>query len=154
MLYTPANSKSEKWADSITIMTFMDYEEVRKWEHTTVEKRGQEYKDFKQKKAETLLDFAEQRFPGLKSKIKAYYTSTPLTYRDYTGTVEGSTYGIMRDCNNALKTMITPRTKISNLHLTGQNINLHGVLGVTMGAFITLANFVGFNYMKDKINRV
>jgi len=151
MFYTPASSKSDTNADCITIMTFMKYDDVREWEHTTIEKRGQAYREFKQRKAEQLLDLAEQKFPGLKSSIKTYYTSTPLTYRDYTGTINGSTYGIMRDCNNALKTMITPRTKIPNLYMTGQNVNLHGVLGVTMGAFITLANFVGFNYIRDKI---
>lgn len=151
MFYTPAHSKSDKYADCITVMTFMKFDDVRQWANTDVEKRGQEYRDFKQQKAEQLIDFVEERFPGLKSKIKTYYTSTPLTYRDYTGTINGSTYGIMRDCNNALKTMITPRTKIPNLFLTGQNVNLHGVLGVTIGAFLTLSNFVGFDYIREKI---
>lgn len=151
MLYTPASSKSNEYADGITIMTFMKYDDVKEWEHTTIEQRGQAYRDFKQQKAEQLIEYAQKHFPGLRSAIKSYYTSTPLTYRDYTGTINGSTYGIMRDCNNVLKTLITPRTKIPNLFLTGQNINLHGVLGVTMGAFITLSNFLGYNYIREKV---
>ncbi len=151
MMYTPANSKSDTFADCITIMTYMNYEDVSAWVHTKVEKRGQEYKDFKQQKAEKLLDLIENKYPNIRSAIKTYYTSTPLTYRDYTGTVNGSTYGIMRDCNNALRTMITPKTKIPNLFLTGQNINLHGVMGVTIGSFLTLSNFVGNQYIKEKV---
>jgi all-trans-retinol 13,14-reductase len=61
-------------------------------------------------------------------------------------------YGMMKDCNNTLKTLITPGTKIPNLFLTGQNINLHGVLGVTMGAMLTCGGFVGTGYLFNKVN--
>jgi len=151
MLYTPVSRKSEIFADSMTIMTYMSYDDVKKWEHTYIEKRGSDYKAFKAERAELLIDMVAQKFPGIRSHIKAYYTSTPLTYRDYTGTLNGSCYGIMKDSNNALKTMIAPRTRIPNLHLTGQNINLHGVLGVTIGSFITLSSFIGSDYLKNKI---
>ncbi len=151
MLYTPAGSQSDEYADSINVMTYMKYDELKQWENTLVEKRGQDYKELKEKKAEELLDIIEQRFPGLRSKIKTYYTSTPLTYRDYTGTVNGSVYGNIRDCNNPLKTMISPKSRIVNLFLTGQNINMHGVLGVSMGTLITCAHFVGMRYIYDKV---
>jgi all-trans-retinol 13,14-reductase len=152
MLYTPANSKSEIYADSITAITYMKYDELKKWENTNIEKRGDEYKEFKLKKAERLLDLIESKFPGIRSKIKAYYTSTPLTYRDYTGTVNGSIYGLMKDCNNPLKSFVIPRTRIPNLFLTGQNINIHGVLGVSIGALMTCSELVGFKYLLNKVN--
>jgi len=151
MLYTPVASHTDTFADSVNVITYMDYKELKKWENTFIEKRGQDYLDFKKEKAEQLIDLIEKRFPGFRSKIKKYYTSTPLTYRDYTATKEGSAYGNMRDCNNALKTMISPKTRIPNLFLTGQNINLHGVLGVSMGALITCAHFVGMKYIYDKV---
>ncbi|MGD0710682.1 MAG: NAD(P)-binding protein [Bacteroidales bacterium] len=152
MFYTPASSKSEVYADSISVMTYMKYDEVKQWENTTVEKRGEEYIEFKRKKAEQLLDVIEEKFPAIRSCIKSYFTSTPLTYRDYTATVNGSMYGMMKDCNNSLRTLITPGTKIPNLFLTGQNINLHGVLGVTMGAMLTCGGFVGTSYLFNKVN--
>ena len=154
MLYTPVDSNSGEYANSLNVMTYMKYEELKEWENTSVEKRGQSYLDFKNIKAEQLLDLIEKRFPGLRSKIKKYYTSTPLTYRDYTGTVNGSVYGNIRDCNNPMKTMISPKTRIPNLFFTGQNINLHGVLGVSMGSLITCAHFVGMKYIYDKVYKM
>ena len=115
MLYTPPNSKSETWADSMVVMTYMKYEELKEWENTTVEKRGSDYIRFKTRKAELLLDQIELKFPSIRSNIKKYYTSTPLTNRDYTGTVNGSVYGIMKNYNDTFKTIISPKTKIPNL---------------------------------------
>jgi all-trans-retinol 13,14-reductase len=97
------------------------------------------------------IDRIGKQFPGIRDKIKTYYTSTPLTYRDYTGTLEGSIYGIMKDCNNPLKSFILPRTKIPNLLMTGQNINLHGVLGVTIGSLLTCGELIGFQNLLKKI---
>ncbi|MBI4645622.1 MAG: NAD(P)/FAD-dependent oxidoreductase [Bacteroidia bacterium] len=150
-LITPATTKSEKFADCMTILTYMKFDEVREWENTTVGKRGNEYLEFKQKKAEKLLDIVEQRFPGLRKCIKSYYTSTPLTFRDYTGTKNGAIYGIQKDSNDIMKTLILPKTKIPNLYLTGQNTNLHGVLGVTISAILTCAEFIDINYLIKKI---
>ena len=152
MLYTPAVSKSEIYADSVIAMSYMKYDELKQWEQTTVESRGNDYLEFKQRKAEQLIQLIEKKFPGIKSKIKNYYTSTPLTYRDYTGTQEGSSYGILKDFNNPLKSIILPKTKIKNLFFTGQNLNLHGILGVTISAVMTCGELTGMDYLIKKIN--
>jgi all-trans-retinol 13,14-reductase len=151
MLLTSANSKSDEWADSLILLAYMTYDEVKKWENTTVEKRGQEYLDFKKAKAETLINLVEQRFPHLKNCIETYYTSTPLTYRDYTATREGSLYGIERDCRDPLKSYVPSKTKVPNLYFTGQNINLHGAIGVAIGSMLTCGEFVGLNNLIKKI---
>ena len=89
-------------------------------------------KTFKKRKAEILLDCVEEKFPGLRSKYQNILHSYALSYRDYIGNDDGSMYGIAKDYSNPLKTFISPRTKIPNLYLTGQNLNLHGILGATM----------------------
>lgn len=151
MMYTPATSKSEKYAESMVAMTYMYYDELKQWEDTTVGNRGEDYKALMTEKAELLIAEIAKRFPNIKQAIKAYYTSSPLTYRDYTGTVNGSIYGIQKDYQSPLNTLIPPRTRISNLLFTGQNINLHGVLGVTMAAFQTCGELVGLNYLFKKV---
>ncbi len=151
LLYTPATSKSEKYADCLIAMTYMKYDELKKWENTSVENRGEEYVEMKERKAEIFLNMIEKKFPDIRSKIKKYYTSTPLTYRDYTGTFEGSSYGILKDFNDPYKTLITPKTKISNLFFTGQNLNIHGILGVTIGAVMTCGELVGLENLIRKI---
>ena len=81
--------------------------------------------------------------PGLSAAVEQHYTSTPLTYRDYTLTPCGSAYGVRKDYRNLMMTMLSPRTPLPNLLLTGQNIILHGLEGVAMTALHTSAAILG-----------
>ncbi|OQA95308.1 MAG: hypothetical protein BWY22_02195 [Bacteroidetes bacterium ADurb.Bin217] len=143
MHQAPANNS--KFAEGALLIAYMKYDEVRQWEHTTIGKRGDDYKAFKQEKSEKLLNALEQSFPGIRSGIESYSSSTPLTYRDYTATKEGSMYGVVRDKNFPTQTLVSQRTRIPNLFMTGQNINSHGILGVTIGSIITCSEFLGIN---------
>jgi all-trans-retinol 13,14-reductase len=116
---------------------------VERWEGTTVGHRGEAYEQFKQQKAERLLEAVEHDFPGLRGKIAHIYTSTPLTYRDYTGTERGSMYGIAKDITMGPAARVHHRTKIPNLLLTGQNVDSHGVLGVMVGTIVTCSEIIG-----------
>ena len=62
-------------------------------------------------------------------------------------------YGIAKDYRNPFKTFIAPRTRLPNLFLTGQNLNLHGILGVTISALITCGELVDIGELLKKINR-
>ncbi|MGZ4079770.1 MAG: phytoene desaturase family protein, partial [Bacteroidia bacterium] len=157
-VFIPKSSKSDEYADSMTILTYMQYDEVKRWEDTfaTIPKhrdsRGQEYEDFKIAKTEQIIDEVQKKFPNIRSVIKSYTSSTPLTYRDYIGARDGGLYGIAKDYHDPLRTFISPTTKIPNLFFTGQNLNMHGVLGVTVGAIRTCGVFVGQHYLIQKIN--
>ena len=149
--------KQDEWAESMTLITFMDFEEVRQWAHThntTAEEqdRGEAYKAFKERKAEQFLKEVEKKFPGIRDCIKSMHASTPLSYRDYIGGESGNLYGYVKDSNNPMKTFISAKTKIDNLYLTGQSINMHGVLGVTIGAAVTCCEILGRDYLINKIN--
>jgi phytoene dehydrogenase-like protein len=111
--------------------------------------KGEGYEKFKFEKTEKMIEALEKRIPNLRHAIKRIYTSSPLSYRDYIGSFEGNMYGYMKSSENPLKTMVSPRTKIDNLFLTGQSVNMHGILGVTIGAFNTCAEILG----KDTIDR-
>ncbi|MEP7255717.1 MAG: NAD(P)/FAD-dependent oxidoreductase [Ferruginibacter sp.] len=155
-VFFSASSRSEEYAESMTLLTYMRYDEVKQWEKTfntvsTIEDRGADYEAFKKQKAEIFLDCVEEKFPGLRDCIKTYYTATPLSYRDYVGNDDGSMYGIVKDYQNPLKTFISPRTKIPNLYLTGQNLNLHGILGATMSGLVTCVAFMGNESVIEKI---
>jgi len=154
LMYTPLHGPVETYARTIIIMTYMQFDEVRKWEVSRQGKRGKDYLAFKQERTERLLNLVEKKFPGLKACIEYSEASTPLTYRDYTGSPEGSLYGISKDCNDTLMTTVLPRTKIPNFFFTGQNISLHGALGVTIGALLTCGEILGMEYLMHKIKQV
>jgi len=131
-----------KWAKSGVILSYMNMEDVAPWVGTHVGKRGEDYETFKIQHAERLLDEVETHFPGLRSAIDSYYTSTPLTYIDYTGTEGGSMYGVAKDITMGAAGRVPYRTKIPNVLLAGQNVNSHGMLGVLVGTIVTCSELV------------
>jgi all-trans-retinol 13,14-reductase len=141
----------QRYAEAGIVFAYMDFKDVARWKGTQVGRRGEAYETFKQQRAERLLDELEKQMPGTRNNIERYYTSTPLTYMDYTGTEEGSMYGILRDCTEPVKTVISQRTRIANLFQVGQNINSHGILGVIIGSIITAGEFVGVNTVMQQI---
>ncbi|OOV19475.1 NAD(P)/FAD-dependent oxidoreductase [Flavobacterium sp. LM4] len=152
-----ASKNIEEWADGMTFITYMKYDDLLPWVNTfntTAEEndRGESYEEFKSRKAARFLEEIEIKFPGIKDCIKSVHTSTPLSYRDYIGGHNGNMYGYVKDSNNPMKTFIASKTKLDNLYLTGQGINMHGVLGVTIGAVVTCSEIVGKEYLVNKIN--
>lgn len=137
------------FARNIDILTPMNWRDVKEWKDSKVMRRGESYEAFKMRKAEQCIDYASKYIDGLKDCVEDIYTSTPLTYRDYTYTYEGSAYGIKKDFSKLMFTMLTPRTPLPNLLLTGQNLNLHGILGVSMTSFFTCAEILGMDKIKD-----
>jgi all-trans-retinol 13,14-reductase len=151
LLSTGCHIPDQKYAETVTILTYMRFDEVAGWENTTIGRRGPEYQDFKNEKAERLLQLVSLKFPGLSAAIDRMEISTPLTYRDYTGTPDGSLYGIRKNFHEPLLTAVMPKTKIPDFYFTGQNINLHGVLGVTIGSVVTCGEILGLEYLLKKI---
>ncbi|UCG27757.1 MAG: NAD(P)/FAD-dependent oxidoreductase [Bacteroidales bacterium] len=156
VIFMSSNRGPDGYAEGITIMSYMNFSDVARWANTfnTVTKpgdRGKDYHEFKKRKAEKLIDAAEEIIPGLRNHTISYSASTPLTLRDYLGTKNGAIYGIMKDCRNPLRTFISPRTKIQNLFLTGQNLDLHGLLGVTISSVLATSELLGMPALINKI---
>lgn len=122
----------------IDLLTPMLWTLCQPWENTKVGQRGEDYNAIKQRMAEECIALAERQLPGLTGAIDKVFTSTPLTYRDYTLSPCGSAYGLRKDCRSLLMTTLSPRTPIANLLLTGQNLILHGLEGVAMTARMTV----------------
>jgi len=153
---TPATSKSDEYADCVTVMAYMHYKEVEQWADTfnTIAekgKRGDDYEAFKRAKEDKLIGELEKFYPDIREKIVSIHSTTPLTFRDYIGDKTGALYGILKDSKDPMRTVINPNTRIKNLSLTGQNIILHGVLGATIGAFVTCFKFVDKHKLIDKV---
>ncbi len=156
-LFSQYSSRNPEYTDSLIMMGYMRYQDLEPWSKSTniipnaENFRGAGYAEFKEKKSQQMLDALYRRMPELKGKIESYYSSTPLTYRDYIGTRDGTLYGIAKDYRDPLKTFISPKTKVPNLFLTGQNLNLHGVLGVTVSSVVTCSELLGQQYLIKKI---
>lgn len=156
MLSTPASSKSETFAEGISIMTYMRFDEVEQWanSHNTIVsplERPSEYVTWKEQKTEQLLKAVEKRFPEIRDCIQSVHASTPLTFRDYIGSDDGNMYGTEKDFRKTLSNFISPKTKIPNLWLTGQYLNLHGIFGVTISSIVTCSQFLDKKELLERV---
>ncbi len=153
---TPYMSRNQKYAESMSIMTYMKSSETDPWANSfkTVSEPGERdisYQQFKKEKEAKVLKRIEEVFPGITEKIKSVHSASPLTFRDYIGNRDGALYGVLKNSNSPARSQINTKTRIPNLHLTGQNISMHGILGVTVSAFVTCFAFVDKNKLVQKV---
>ena len=131
------------WATHALVTAPMLFDEVRQWEDTTVGRRGSEYIAWKERQSERLLALIEEMHPGFSKTVERVNSASPLTIRDFYGAKEGTLCGFSKDYSNLALTQVPVVTKISNLLLTGQNVNLHGFCGVPLTAIQTCEAILG-----------
>lgn len=157
-IYFTEDEQNKGFAESVSILSYINADEFSGWENsynTTREpcEREERYLSYKNEKAEQVLDKVAERSPEIKQFRKSWKVATPLTYRDYQGSGAGSLYGIQKDVDNIATAQFSVKTRIPNLYLTGQNVNLHGVLGVSMTAIQTVGAITGLSELLKKINK-
>ena len=138
MISCPLADVIDGYATCIDILTPMSWDAVKTWEDSRVFHRPDEYYKMKDYVARQCISMAATAIPELEKSIECMYSSTPLTYRDYNASPQGSAFGYRKDYQNPLMTIVSARTPVHNLLLTGQSLMLHGLHGVTMTAEYTL----------------
>jgi len=152
MYMTPCEENQGEYAVKMVVNAIMPYSAVERWSGTSTGKRGKEYDEWKQWHINKILDRMEILYPGFSDKVEYMFGSSPLTIRDYYDEPEGALYGMFKDCNNIAQSQVSIYTKVRNLFMTGQNINLHGFCGVPLTAVNTAEAIVGHNVILNKIN--
>ena len=153
MYITPPVENQGKFAETMVVIAEMDFAEVKPWENTQTGHRGAAYEQWKQSMTDKMLDRMEKLYPDFRNRIEFVFASSPLTIRDYYGNKEGSNYGFQKDSHNLMLSQMSVTTKVKNLYLTGQNVNIHGLCGVTLTAIETAEALVGKNVIVQKINK-
>lgn len=152
MYMTPPVSGQGPFSRKMIITAPMPFDAVRRWEGTFTGRRGPDYEAWKEEQAGRVLALMERIRPGFREAVEAVHASSPLTIRDYYGTKEGAMYGFRKDAQQIALSQVPIVTKIGNLLLTGQNINLHGICGVPLTAVNTAEALLGSNRLIHAIN--
>ena len=153
MYMTPPETDQGHFATKMILNCPMPFSAVEQWENSTMGQRGKDYEAWKQLMAGRVINRMEQLYPGFGSLVDQMWTSSPLTIRDYYDQPGGALYGVRKDCRNILLSQLPIWTKVGNLLLTGQCINLHGICGVPLTAVKTVEAIVGQNKLVEKINQ-
>jgi len=136
---------------SLVAIRPMPWSEIERWSGTTRGKRGSEYRELKRRAALELLVDVEQMLPELRGDVELLDAATPLTFRDYTLSDDGSAYGILRSVAQVGKNGIAARTRVDGLYLTGQSLLGPGVLGAGLGALKTCGEILGAEHLLGKV---
>lgn len=139
------------WSEVVTLMAPIATDIWSAWSGSAPGRRPEAYTALKTAVAEPSDGLRLRAAAGLRAAIEQTYAATPLTYRHYTGIPHGAAYGLQKDCRNVMATCIPVRTKFENLLLTGQNLTVHGAIGVTLSAAATCAELLGTEYLAKKI---
>ena len=157
MISTGCEEHDQQYANTINVLAYCDVKIFKKWEstfNTTAkhQERGQDYDQLKKELINKIAKKVASKISGFEDMYFAAYCSTPLTYRDFLNVPDGTGYGVEKDYNNTLFTFISPKMKIPNLLMTGQNTDLHGVYGASISALLTLKHTSEGKLIFEEIN--
>lgn len=153
MYMTPPDENQGEYASRLLIHCIMDFAQVKQWDNTTVGHRGYAYEQWKEQRISMIICQLSNVFPDFQRNVERIYSASPLTIRDYSGTKNGAIFGYQKDCKNLIFSQLTVYTKVNNLFLTGQNINLHGICGVPLTAINTSEAILGEHVIINAINQ-
>jgi phytoene dehydrogenase-like protein len=134
----------------LSMITSSPVGEWRQWEGTVTGKRGSDYEEAKAARAREMLDRAVELLGPLEG-LKQLDSYTPLTVLDWTGSPEGSPYGILRSAGQMMKAASLNRAPVKGIYMCGQNRLSPGILGTIIGSFQAVRQIVGADRFKREV---
>ena len=139
----PSMKDAEAKAHTAELVGFAEFASFRRWREQPWRNRDEDYAALKERIADGMLAFVEERFPGFTDLVEYRELSTPLTNEFMTGHAQGAIYGLpatpgrFRKENAAWTDVETP---VEGLFLTGADVAMVGVVGAMMGGLTTLSH--------------
>ncbi|HRP68923.1 MAG TPA: NAD(P)/FAD-dependent oxidoreductase [Turneriella sp.] len=137
--------KAEHDGHTAEIISFAPYGEYAAWKDQPWKKRDDIYKQIKEKAAQLLIDFVDERYKGFADLVDFYEVSTPITTEHMTGHDQGAIYGLAsvpERYDITASPWCQVRTPIKNLYLTGADSTSLGIAGALMGGVATCTHLV------------
>jgi all-trans-retinol 13,14-reductase len=129
-------------ANRLVVLGRSEYDDWREWHGTQTHKRGSDYEAHKRVVADRFLACA-QDVVGPIADPKIVDVWTPLTLRDYTGTVRGGIYGVRHSLADGLERLVLTRTPLPALSIVGQNAIAPGLIGVALSVLRVAGDVAG-----------
>ena len=129
---------------TIEIVAPSGFELFEKWKGTTWGKRGEDYEALSDQFAERMLSVLYEKLPQVKGKIDYYEASTPLSTEYFCHYDQGEIYGLEHDPERFRQKWLKPKSDISGLWLTGQDVLSCGVAGAMIAGFVTAIQILGW----------
>lgn len=151
MYMTPPSENQGRWADRLIILSPMSFSQVEKWAGTDMKDRPEDYRRWKDEMTGKVLRRMETVLPGIRDMAEMILASSPLSVRDWYGCSSGAIYGLSREVSNVFGTGMSARTRLENLFMCGQDLNLHGLCGVWASSLLAAAHITGNDEIINKV---
>ncbi|MCK5675598.1 MAG: hypothetical protein KAH99_01125, partial [Verrucomicrobia bacterium] len=115
-------------------------EDMDEWADSSLMKRPAAYAEYKTRKTERLMERVFSHLPQLEGHFKVLGSSTPLTFRDYLHSPDGSAYGVKQKMGQF---NLLGRLPLRNLYAAGQSSVLPGVMGAMVSSFMVCRTLLG-----------
>lgn len=116
---------------------------VEPWTGRRWRKRGRDYEELKERVAEGLLRFVDERYAGFKASVDYCEVATPLTVETFTGHLGSSIYGVPATPERYRLPWLGVTTPVKNLYLTGADAGSLGIVGAMMSGVAAAARLQG-----------
>ena len=123
---------------TIEVVTFIDYDSF-KLKIKNDDNNSEEYKIFKDRLCQKLVNTLEKVIPGIGNNIVQMQLGTPLTNEHYIKSTKGNVYGTEKGFYQTGPFSFTAKTEIENLYMCGASIMAHGVAGAAYSGIKTAA---------------
>lgn len=143
LFMTPTGSQRSNEHRLLMAMCPLSFDAVSRWAESTTGHRPADYYQWKQQMTDRLTALISRHYPGFRSAIVSSFAASPLTFRDWTGSPQGSMYGFAHEADDVFRSQFSVATRVRNLWLTGQNVSLHGICGVPLTAILTAEAVLG-----------
>ncbi|MDD5747716.1 MAG: NAD(P)/FAD-dependent oxidoreductase [Actinomycetota bacterium] len=102
------------------------YNFMKRWGVESGGKRGEKYREVKERYAERVIESLKVAFPQLVSDVEAYDASTPITFERHTMALDGCWFDSASTPRAYLLRRHGPATPLKGLYLTGSKSALGG----------------------------
>ena len=130
------------------VVTYVSYENIKEFKGVD-DYHCDEYKEFKKKIIEKLMNNVEKIIPGAKQNVIQAELGTPMTNEFYVNSTKGNVYGTEKTLNQVGPFSFKNKSEIENLFLCGASTLSHGVSGATHSGVAAAAIILGCH--KDEL---
>ena len=126
----------------LSVLTSGNTARWKPWGNTHTGHRGEEYEATKKRHALRILAEAEEatgKFHG----AELLDVMTPLTFRDWNNSPEGSAYGVLHSSDQLPALSLLNRPLVPGLYFAGQSVLAPGILGTLLGSLTTMKTILG-----------
>ena len=128
---------------SAIVFSLVNYNSFNKWFDTKWQKRGEDYKQLKERISQGLITLIESRYPGFTDMVEYYELGTPLSTEHFTGHPKGAIYGLGGSAKRFRLQFLGARSKVKRLYLAGADVLTFGIVGSLMGGVLAAGEVKG-----------